>query len=80
MRAGVDVLCIDTAHGHSRNVIDALHATKHDHPEVDVVAGNVATAEGAKALIDAGADALRIGMGPGSICTTRVISGWAYRR
>ena len=75
MRAGVDVLCIDTAHGHSRNVIDALRATKHDHPEVDVVAGNVATAEGAKALIDAGADALRVGMGPGSICTTRVVSG-----
>ena len=75
VRAGVDVLCIDTAHGHSRNVIDALRATKHNHPEVDVVAGNVATAEGAKALIDAGADALRVGMGPGSICTTRVISG-----
>ncbi len=75
VRAGVDVLCIDTAHGHSRNVIDALRATKHDHPEVDVVTGNVATAEGAKALIDAGADALRVGMGPGSICTTRVISG-----
>jgi IMP dehydrogenase len=75
VRAGADVLCIDTAHGHSRNVIDALRATKHDHPEVDVVAGNVATAEGAKALIDAGADALRVGMGPGSICTTRVISG-----
>ena len=73
--AGADVLCIDTAHGHSRNVIDALQATKHDHPEVDVVVGNVATAEGAKALIDAGADALRVGMGPGSICTTRVISG-----
>jgi IMP dehydrogenase len=75
VRAGVDVLCIDTAHGHSRNVIDALRATKLAHPEVDVVAGNVATAEGAKALIDAGADALRVGMGPGSICTTRVISG-----
>jgi IMP dehydrogenase len=75
VRAGVDVLCIDTAHGHSRNVIDALRATKHDHPQVDVVAGNVATAEGAKALLDAGADALRVGMGPGSICTTRVISG-----
>jgi IMP dehydrogenase len=75
VRAGVDVLCIDTAHGHSRNVIDALRATKHDHPEIDVVAGNVATAEGAKALLDAGADALRVGMGPGSICTTRVISG-----
>jgi IMP dehydrogenase len=75
VRAGADVLCIDTAHGHSRNVIDALRATKHDHPEVDLLAGNVATAEGAKALIDAGADALRVGMGPGSICTTRVISG-----
>jgi IMP dehydrogenase len=75
VRAGADLLCIDTAHGHSRNVLDALRATKHDHPEVDVVAGNVATAEGAKALIDAGADALRVGMGPGSICTTRVISG-----
>jgi len=75
VRAGADVLCIDTAHGHSRNVIDALRATKHDHPETDVMAGNVATAEGAKALIDAGADALRVGMGPGSICTTRVISG-----
>ncbi len=75
VRAGADVLCIDTAHGHSRNVIDALRATKLAHPEIDVVAGNVATAEGAKALIDAGADALRVGMGPGSICTTRVISG-----
>jgi len=75
VRAGADVLCIDTAHGHSRNVIDALRATKLAHPEVDVLAGNVATAEGAKALIDAGADALRVGMGPGSICTTRVISG-----
>ncbi|HTQ23467.1 MAG TPA: IMP dehydrogenase [Candidatus Binataceae bacterium] len=75
VRAGVDVLVIDTAHGHSRNVIDALRATKLAHPGIDMVAGNVATAEGAKALIDAGADALRVGMGPGSICTTRVISG-----
>jgi IMP dehydrogenase len=75
VRAGADVLCIDTAHGHSRNVMDALRATKLEHPGIDVVAGNVATAEGAKALIDAGADALRVGMGPGSICTTRVISG-----
>jgi IMP dehydrogenase len=74
-RAGVDVLVIDTAHGHSRNVVDALRATKLAHLGIDVVAGNVATAEGAKALIDAGADALRVGMGPGSICTTRVISG-----
>jgi IMP dehydrogenase len=74
-RAGVDVLCIDTAHGHSRNVIEALQATKREFPDVEVMAGNVATAEGAKALIDAGADALRVGMGPGSICTTRVVSG-----
>jgi IMP dehydrogenase len=74
-RAGVDALCIDTAHGHSRNVIDALKATRRECPDVEIVAGNVATAEGAAALIDAGADALRVGMGPGSICTTRVISG-----
>jgi IMP dehydrogenase len=74
-RAGVDALCIDTAHGHSRNVIDAIIATKSEFPEVEVIAGSVATAEGAKALIDAGADALRVGMGPGSICTTRMVAG-----
>jgi IMP dehydrogenase len=74
-RAGVDVICIDTAHGHTRNVIDAIKATKSEWPDIEVVAGNVATSEGAKALCDAGADALRVGMGPGSICTTRVISG-----
>ncbi|MGA7872975.1 MAG: IMP dehydrogenase, partial [Candidatus Binatus sp.] len=70
-----DVICIDTAHGHTRNVIDAIKATKSEWPGVEVVAGNVATSEGAKALCDAGADALRVGMGPGSICTTRVVSG-----
>jgi IMP dehydrogenase len=74
-RAGVDVLCIDTAHGHTRNVLDAIRATKRECPDLEVVAGNIATSEGAKALIDAGVDALRVGMGPGSICTTRVISG-----
>jgi IMP dehydrogenase len=74
-KAGVDVLCIDTAHGHSRNVIDALMATKREWPEVEVVAGSIGTAEAAKALCDAGADALRVGMGPGSICTTRMVSG-----
>jgi len=74
-RAGVDVLCIDTAHGHSRNVIEALKATKRECPGVEVVAGSVATSEGAQALVEAGADALRVGMGPGSICTTRVVSG-----
>ena len=74
-RAGVDVLCIDTAHGHTRNVLDAIRATKRECPDLEVVAGNIATSEGAKALIEAGVDALRVGMGPGSICTTRVISG-----
>lgn len=74
-RAGVDLLCIDAAHGYTRNVIEALQATKRDYPQIEVVAGSVATAEGAKALIEAGADALRVGMGPGSICTTRVVSG-----
>ncbi|HEX4211481.1 MAG TPA: IMP dehydrogenase [Candidatus Binataceae bacterium] len=74
-KAGVDILCIDTAHGHSRNVIDALKATRSEWPEIDVLAGSVATSEGAKALVDAGADALRVGMGPGSICTTRIVSG-----
>jgi IMP dehydrogenase len=74
-RVGVDVLCIDTAHGHSHNVIEALKATKRECPEIEVVAGSVATGEGAQALIEAGADALRVGMGPGSICTTRVVAG-----
>jgi IMP dehydrogenase len=74
-RAGVDVLCIDTAHGHSRNVIEALKATKRECPGIEIVAGSVATSEGAQALVEAGADALRVGMGPGSICTTRVVSG-----
>jgi IMP dehydrogenase len=74
-RAGADILCIDAAHGYSQNVIGALRATKREWPDVEMVAGNVATAEGTRALIDAGADALRVGIGPGSICTTRVVSG-----
>ncbi|MGH7781734.1 MAG: IMP dehydrogenase [Candidatus Binataceae bacterium] len=74
-RAGVDVLCIDTAHGHTHNVLDAIRATRRECPEVDIIAGNIATADGAKAIIDAGVDALRVGMGPGSICTTRVVAG-----
>jgi IMP dehydrogenase len=72
--AGVDVLVVDTAHGHSKNVIEAVRRLKRTHP-VDVVAGNIATAEAAKDLIDAGADAVKVGIGPGSICTTRVIAG-----
>ncbi|HEY2106878.1 MAG TPA: IMP dehydrogenase [Candidatus Binataceae bacterium] len=74
-RAGADILCIDAAHGFSHNVAEALRATKREWPEAEVVAGNVATADGARALIEAGADALRVGIGPGSICTTRVVSG-----
>ena len=72
--AQVDVICVDTAHGHSNNVVEAVKRIKKQF-KVDVVAGNVATEEGAKALIDAGADAVKVGIGPGSICTTRVISG-----
>jgi IMP dehydrogenase len=75
VRAGADVLVIDTAHGHSSNVIEALREIKSAHPAVEVVAGNVATSEGARALARAGADGIKVGMGPASICTTRVISG-----
>jgi len=74
-RAGADILCIDAAHGYSHNVVEALRATKREWPDAEVVAGNVATPEGTKALMEAGADALRVGIGPGSICTTRVVSG-----
>jgi len=74
VEAGVDVLVIDTAHGHSRRVLDAVRRTKKAFA-VDVVAGNVATEEGARALVEAGADAVKVGIGPGSICTTRIIAG-----
>ncbi len=73
--AGVDVIGIDTAHGHSMGVIDALKKAKSAFPKMDIIVGNVATAEGAKALADAGADGVKVGVGPGSICTTRVIAG-----
>src|SRR5580693_5599688 len=73
--AGVDLVVVDTAHGHSRRVLDAVTRIKRMSNAVQVVAGNIATAEGAKALIDAGADAIKVGIGPGSICTTRVIAG-----
>jgi IMP dehydrogenase len=74
-KAGADVLVIDTAHGHSTRVIDAIKQAKHRFPEIDLIAGNVATEEGALALVKAGVDAVKVGMGPGSICTTRVVSG-----
>ncbi len=72
--AGVDVIVVDSAHGYSKFVVDALTYIKKNH-KVDVIAGNIATAEGAEALIKAGADGLRVGMGPGAICTTRLVSG-----
>jgi IMP dehydrogenase len=73
--AGVDVIVVDTAHGHSKGVLDAVRDTKREHPQVEVVGGNVATAEATLALIEAGADAVKVGIGPGSICTTRVVAG-----
>jgi len=73
--AGVDVFVVDTAHGHSKRVGEAVRYLKANYPDIDVVAGNVATSEGAKYLIDAGADAVKVGVGPGSICTTRVVAG-----
>ncbi|MBX6427185.1 MAG: IMP dehydrogenase [Variibacter sp.] len=73
--AGVDLVVVDTAHGHSKRVLEAVERIKRLSNKVQVVAGNIATAEGAKALIDAGADAIKVGIGPGSICTTRVVAG-----
>lgn len=75
VHAGVDVIAIDTAHGHSKGVVDMLKLVKKNFPDLQVIAGNVATGEGAKALADAGADAVKVGIGPGSICTTRIIAG-----
>ena len=73
--AGADVLVIDTSHGHSKNVIDAVRELKSEFPDMDLIAGNVATAKGAEDLIEAGVDAVKIGIGPGSICTTRIVAG-----
>ena len=75
VEAGVDVISVDTAHGHSKGVIDTVRSIKQAFPKLEVIAGNVATAEGARALADAGADAVKVGVGPGSICTTRIIAG-----
>jgi len=75
VQAGVDVLVIDTAHGHSQGVLDHLKKIKAAFPSVQIIAGNVATPEATVALIEAGADAVKIGIGPGSICTTRVVAG-----
>jgi IMP dehydrogenase len=75
LEAEVDVITIDTAHGHSENVLETVRQSKQKWPELQIIAGNIGTAEGAQALIDAGADAVKVGIGPGSICTTRVVTG-----
>lgn len=75
VQAGVDVVVVDTAHGHSKGVIDRVASLKRRYPDLQVIGGNIATAEGALALADAGADAVKVGIGPGSICTTRVVAG-----
>lgn len=75
MNVGVDAVCVDTAHGHSRGVMNAVSEVKNKYPDLQVVGGNVATGEAAKALVKAGADAVKVGVGPGSICTTRIVAG-----
>ena len=75
VKANVDVIVIDSAHGHSENILRAVRQIKDVYPDLQVIAGNVATGEATKALIDAGVDAVKVGIGPGSICTTRVVAG-----
>lgn len=75
VRAGVDVIVMDSAHGHSKNIIEAVKKVKAAYPDLQVIAGNIATGEATRALIEAGADAVKVGIGPGSICTTRVVAG-----
>ncbi|MCH9031515.1 MAG: IMP dehydrogenase [candidate division Zixibacteria bacterium] len=73
--AGVDAIVVDSSHGHSKGILEVVERVKRKYPEVGVIAGNIATSDGAKAIIDAGADAVKVGIGPGSICTTRIITG-----
>ena len=75
VKANVDVIVLDTAHGHSKGVLDMVKEIRTAYPNLTIIAGNVATAEGTKALIEAGADVVKVGIGPGSICTTRVVAG-----
>ncbi|HXF65534.1 MAG TPA: IMP dehydrogenase [Burkholderiales bacterium] len=75
IEAGVDVIVVDTAHGHSKNVLERVKWVKRNYPRIQVIGGNVATAAGAKALVDHGADGVKVGIGPGSICTTRIVAG-----
>ena len=78
VNAGVDAVIIDTAHGHTKGVVTVLKEVKEKFPKLDVVVGNIATAEAAKYLVEAGADAVKVGIGPGSICTTRVVAGVGF--
>ena len=78
VKSGVDAVIIDTAHGHTKGVVNVLKSIKEKYPELDVVVGNIATAEAAKYLVEAGADAVKVGIGPGSICTTRVVAGVGF--
>src|SRR5262249_24068721 len=75
VKAGVDALVVDTAHGHSAGVIDRVRWVKKNYPNVDVIGGNIATGAAALALVEAGADGVKVGIGPGSICTTRIVAG-----
>jgi IMP dehydrogenase len=75
VRAGVDAIVVDTAHGHTRGVLDRVSAIKRAHPSLQVIGGNIATGEAARALLEAGADGVKVGIGPGSICTTRIVAG-----
>lgn len=75
VEAGVDIVCVDTAHGHSAGVINAVKAIRTNYPELPIMAGNIVTAEAVRALAEAGADCVKVGVGPGSICTTRVVAG-----
>ncbi len=75
IKAGVDVIVVDTAHGHSQSVLDRVSWVKKNYPDIQIIGGNIATADAARALVDSGADAVKVGIGPGSICTTRVVAG-----
>ena len=75
IHAGADAIVIDTAHGHSAGVIDKLRQAKNAFPDTDIIVGNIATGEAARTLVEAGADGIKVGIGPGSICTTRIIAG-----
>jgi len=75
VEADTDVILIDTAHGHAQSVLDRVRWIKQHYPETQVIGGNIATSEGAKALAEAGADGIKVGIGPGSICTTRIVAG-----